>query len=65
MKPDELEALAIAIYAAMYRQYPNYQFSGPTPEKAWANLSEEQRRMSRDQARAAVEHLATSGWRRS
>lgn len=63
MTAADLESLAIAIYGAMYEQYPQYRVSGPTPEAAFRNLSEEQRRMSRDQARAAIQHLKSRGWR--
>ena len=48
------EQLAIAIFAACWRQYDQYQrYSGPTPEKAWKQISEEQRNLFRDYADAS------------
>ena len=51
------EKLAIAIFAACWQQYydSNYRHSGPTPEKAWTNISEEQRVLFRHYADAAME----------
>ena len=57
------ERLAIAIFAACWRQYDQYRIhSGPTPEKAWANISEEQRAMFRHYADAAVQFMSAEGW---
>lgn len=57
------EPLAIAIFASYWRQYEKYRrYSGPTPEKAWNNISEEQRVMFRRYADAAVEFLRAEKW---
>ena len=55
---DRRERLAIAIFGACWRMYPEiYARCGPAPESAWLQISEEQRKLFRHYADAAMEFL--------